>query len=245
VRRFFVLILLAVSSGAAFAADDDEKPFQGNVGVSYHGTGGNTVTHGLASDGDSEYDGGRFMLDGGGDYAFTASEGEKTSESAGAYAGTKYFFTDGGRLYARYKGWWRRNTFAGFESRLSNFGGLGIYLFREESKQFAAGALLGYIRERYVAEVGEPPAGFPATCAGFDCKMELDDLYEIDASVTWNVSLDDASDQLLSANLRFGIALNKWFALTATERAEWDSVTPKGYAQQDLATTVGFVIRTP
>ena len=243
-RKAFVLILLMVLSGAAFA-DDDDKPFGARAALSYHGTGGNTSTHGLTAGGDSEYDGGKFMLDGGGDYAFTASEGTKKSENAGLFAGAKYFFTGGDRLYARYKGRWRRNTFSGFESRLSNFGGLGAYLFRDESRQFAAGALLGYIQERYVADVAQPPAGFPATCVGFDCEMSIDDAYEIDASVTWDVSLEDVADRVLTANLHFGVVAEDWLVFTVSEKVEWDNVTPEGYAQRDMVTAVGFAVRTP
>lgn len=243
-RKAYVLILLIVLSQAAAEAYD-EKPFRAAAALSYHGTGGNTSTHGLTAGGDAECILGKFMFDGGGDYSYTSSEGETKAQRVGLFAGAKFFFTGGDRLYARYKGRWRRNTFAGYEYRLSNFGGLGLYLFRSETKQFAVGALLGYIRERYTADVAEPPAGFPATCVGLDCMMPLGDLYEIDASVTWDVSLEDIADRVLTANLRFGIVAKDWLVFTAAERVEWDTVTPEGYAQQDLVTTVGFAIRTP
>jgi putative salt-induced outer membrane protein YdiY len=245
VSRYFVFILLAVSSGAAFGADDDEKPFRAAAALSYHGTGGNTSTHGLMTGGDSEYAYGKFMFDGGGDYSFAASGGERKAERTSLFAGAKFFFTGGDRLYARYKARWLRNTFAGFDYRLSNFAGLGVYVFREKSKQCAAGALLGYIRESYVAEVGEPPAGFPAVCVGFDCKIPFGDIYEFDASVTWDVSLEDAADRVLTADLRFGVVAEDWLVLTIGEQVEWDNVTPEGYAQQDLVTNVGLAIRTP
>ena len=243
-RKTYVLILLMGLSQAA-AASDDEKPFRGGATLSYHGTGGNTSTHGLTTGGGSEYVYGKFMFDGGGDYSFTSSGGETKAESASLSAGAKFFFTGGDRLYARYKARWRRNTFAGSEYRLSNFGGLGVYLFRDESRQFAAGALLGYIRERYTADIAEPPAGFPATCVGLDCEMGFGDVYEINASVTWDVSLEDVADRLLTADLRFGLVAKDWLVITVAERVEWDNVTPEGYAQQDLVTTVGLAIRTP
>lgn len=243
-RKTYVLILLMGLSQAA-AASDDEKPFRAGATLSYHGTGGNTSTHGLRTGGDSEYAYGKFMFDGGGDYSFTSSGGETKAERAKLFAGAKFFFTGGDRLYARYKARWLRNTFSGFDYRLSNFAGLGVYLFREKSRQFAAGALLGYIRERYTADVAEPPAGFPAVCVGCDCKMPFGDIYEFDASVTWDVSLEDAADRVLTADLRFGVVAKDWLVFTVAEQVEWDNVTPEGYAQQDLVTTVGLAIRTP
>ena len=237
--RTFASVLLLCAALAA-AASGNDQPFKGAATLSYRGTAGNTETHGGTADGGAEYSRGLWVIDGGGDYSVTASEGEKKAETAGLSAGAKFFFTGGDRLYARYKGRWRRNTFAGFESRLSNFGGLGVYLFREESKEFAAGALLGYIRERYVPEVDEPPAAFPATCVGLDCEMDIDDFYRVNASVTWDISLEDVADQLLAANLRFGVFVRDWLVVTVTEKAEWDTVTPAGYAQHDLATTVGL-----
>ena len=244
-RKAYILILLMGLSQAASASDNEEKPFRGGATLSYHGTGGNTSTHGLTAGGGSEYVYGKFMFDGGGDYSFASSEGETKAQRVGLSAGAKFFFTGGDRLYARYKARWRRNTFAGYKYRLSNFGGLGLYLFRSESKQFAAGALLGYIRERYTADVAEPPAGFPATCVGLDCELCFADIYEVDASVTWDVSLENAADRVLTANLRFGVVAKDWLVFTAAERVEWDNVTPEGYAQQDLVTTVGFAVRTP
>jgi len=244
VRKAFVPILLMILSGAA-GAYGDQKPWRARATLSYQGTGGNTVTHGLAAFGDSEYTYRKFVFDQAGDYTLSASGGKKAAENTGFFVGSKFFFTGGDKLYARYRGFWRRNAFAGFEHRLSNFGGLAVYLVRSESQELAVGNLYGYVHELYTEAAGGSSVGFPATSVGGDYRMKLNGAYEVDASVTWDISLEDVSDRLLTANLHFGVVAEDWLVFTVSEKVEWDNVTPEGYAQRDMVTAVGFAIRTP
>jgi len=241
-NKVLVSVFVAAFSFAAGALGD-EKPLRARAALSYHGTAGNTNNHGLAATGDTEYTRGKFVIDDGGDYTFSASSGKKTAENIGLFAGAKFFFTGGDRLYARYKGRWRRNTFAGFEHRLSNFGGLAVYLVRSESQILAVGSLLGYVHEHYTEAAGKHSVGFPAACVGGDYRSKFNDVYELDASLTWDVSLEDIHDRLLTANARFGLVIADWLVMTVTEKVEWDTITPEGYATHDATTTVGLAVR--
>jgi putative salt-induced outer membrane protein YdiY len=241
-NKVLVSVLVA-AFGSAAGALGDEKPLRARATLSYHGTAGNTNTHGLATCGDAEYTYRKFVFDGSGDYTFAASGGKKTAENIGFFAGTKFFFTGGDRLYARYKGWWRRNTFAGFDHRLSNFGGPAVYLVRSETQELAVGSLLGYVHEHFTEAAGKHSVGFPAACVGGDYRSKFNDVYELDASLTWNVSLEDTRDRLLAANACFGLVLADWLVMTVTEKVEWDTITPEGYATHDATTTVGLTVR--
>jgi putative salt-induced outer membrane protein YdiY len=241
-----VLVFFYIASVSfVVSAYGTEKPFRGRAALSYHGTAGNTKTHGLAAAGDSEYTYRKFVFDDGGDYTLAASGGKKTAENIGLFAGTKFFFTGGDRLYARYKGRWRRNTFAGFKHRLSNFGGLAVYVVRSESQELAVGSLLGYVHEHFTEAAGKHSVGFPATCVGGDYRTKLNDVYELDATLTWDVSLEDIHDRLLTANASFGLVIADWLVMTVTEKVEWDTITPEGYATHDATTTVGLAVRSP
>jgi putative salt-induced outer membrane protein YdiY len=242
VNKVLVSVLAAAFSLAA-GAPGDEKPLRARATLSYHGTAGNTTTHGLATVGDAEYTYRKFVFDGSGDYTFAASGGAKKAENIGFFAGTKFFFTGGDRLYARYRGRWRRNTFAGFDHRLSNFGGLGVYLVRRESQILAVGSLLGYVHEHFTEAAGKHSVGFPATCVGGDYRSKFNDAYELDASLTWHVSLEDIHDRLLTANASLGLVIADWLVMTVTEKVEWDTITPVGYATHDATTTVGLAVR--
>jgi len=217
-NKVLVSVLVA-AFGSAAGALGDEKPLRARATLSYHGTAGNTNTHGLATCGDAEYTYRKFVFDGSGDYTFAASGGKKTAENIGFFAGTKFFFTGGDRLYARYKGWWRRNTFAGFDHRLSNFGGPAVYLVRSETQELAVGSLLGYVHEHFTEAAGKHSVGFPAAC------------------------VEDTRDRLLAANACFGLVLADWLVMTVTEKVEWDTITPEGYATHDATTTVGLTVR--
>lgn len=241
-RKTLMVFCTAIISCAA-GAYGDQKPWRARATLSYHGTGGNTKTHGLASFGDSEYTYQKFVFDNDADYTFSASHGKKTAENIGCFVGSKFFFTGGDRLYARYRGRWRRNTFAGFERRLSNFGGLAVYLIRSESQQLAVGNLYGYVHEVFTERAGGGSVGFPATNVGGDYRMNLNGVYEASVSVTWAVSLEDTADRLLTASASCGVAMADWLVFTLVQKAEWDTITPEGYAQHDLTTAVGLAVR--
>ncbi|NIT36256.1 MAG: DUF481 domain-containing protein [candidate division Zixibacteria bacterium] len=241
-NKALVPVFVATFSFAAGALGD-EKPLRAKAALSYHGTGGNTKTHGLATAGDAEYTYRKFVFDGSGDYTFAASGGKKAAENTGFFAGTKFFFTGGDRLYARYRGRWRRNTFAGFEHRLSNFGGLAVYLARSETQELAVGSLLGYVHEVFTEAAGKDSVGFPAACVGGDYRLKVNDVYELDASLTWDVGLEDIHERLLTANASFGLVIADWLVMTVTEKVEWDNVTPEGYATHDVTMTVGLAVR--
>ncbi len=238
-----LLSILVAAFGFAPGALGDEKPLRARATFSYHGTAGNTTTHGLATVGDAEYAYRKFVFDGSGDYTFAASGGKKAAENTGFFAGTKFFFTGGDRLYARYRGRWRRNTFAGFEYRLANFGGPAVYLLRSETQVLAVGSLLGYVHERYTEAAGGGSVGFPAACVGGDYRLKANEVYELDASLTWHVSLEDIRDRLLTANGSFSLVIADWLLMTVTEKVEWDTITPEGYATHDATTTVGLTVR--
>ena len=241
-RKTLIIFCTAIM-GFAAGAHGDQKPWRARAMLSYQGTGGNTETHGLATFGDSEYAYRKFVFDQAGDYTLSASGGKKAAENIGFFVGSKFFFTGGDKLYARYRGRWRRNAFAGFEHRLSNFGGLAIYLVRSESQELAVGNLYGYVHELYIEAAGGSSVGFPATSVGGDYRMNLNGVYEVDASVTWDISLENKTDRLLTAHAGFGLVMADWLVFTVMEKAEWDTVSPEGYAQRDLTTAVGLALR--
>jgi putative salt-induced outer membrane protein YdiY len=241
-NKILVSLFVAAFTLAA-GAFGDEEPLRARATFSYHGTAGNTTTHGVATAGDAEYAYRKFVFDGSGDYTFAASGGKKAAENTGFFAGTKFFFTGGDRLYARYRGRWRRNTFAGFEYRLANFAGPAVYLLRSEIQELAVGSLLGYVHERYTETAGGGSVGFPAACVGGDYRLKANEVYELDASLTWHVSLEDIRDQLLTTNGSLSLVIADWLLMTVTEKVEWDTITPEGYATHDATTTVGLTVR--
>ena len=240
--KTFVSVLLTCV-GLAAAASGGEKALEARATLSYHGTGGNTKNHGAAADGEAEYARGRWVIDGGGNYAFSASGGKKTGESARLSAGAKYFLTGGKRLYGRYKAEWRRNVFSGFEYRVYNFAGLGAYLIKTDPQELSVEAGPSYINERYRDDSEKTAASFVAAHVGADYQVFLNGTTEIDAAVVWNMNLKDTSDQLLTASAALRVALASWLALAATEKIDWDNVPPEGYGQLDVTTTVGLAIR--
>jgi putative salt-induced outer membrane protein YdiY len=242
VRKILMVFCTAII-GLAAGAYGDQQPWRARATLSYQGTGGNTATHGLAAFGNSEYTYRKFVFDDACDYTYASSGGQKIAENTGFFVGGKFFFTGGDKLYARYRGRWRRNTFAGFEHRLSNFGGLGVYLVRSESQELAVGNLYGYVHEVYTEAAGGGSVGFPATSVGGDYRMNFNDIYEVDASLTWDISLENISDRLVTAHVSFGLVIADWLVFTVVEKAEWDSITPEGYAQRDLTTAVGLALR--
>jgi putative salt-induced outer membrane protein YdiY len=242
VDKTFVSVLLTCV-GLAAAASGGEKALEARATLSYHGTGGNTKNHGAAAAGETEYARGRWVIDGGGNYAFSASGGKKTSESAALGAGAKYFLTGGKRLYGRYKAEWRRNVFSGFEHRLYNFAGPGVYLIKTDPQELSVEAGPSYINERYHDDDEKRPASFVAAHVGADYQVYLNGSTEIDAAVVWDMNLKDTSDQLLTGSAALRVALASWLALTATEKVDWDNVPPEGFGQLDVTTTVGFAVR--
>ena len=240
--KTFASVLFTCAALAA-TASGGEKALEARATLSYHGTGGNTKNHGGTASGEADYSRGRWVIDGDGNYAFSASAGEKTGESAALSAGAKYFLTGGKRLYGRYKAEWRRNVFSGFEHRVTNFAGLGAYLIKSDPQELSVEGGPNVISERYREDSERSPASFIAAHVGADYQVYLNGSTEIDAAVVWDMNLKDTSDQLLTASAALRVALASWLALAATEKIDWDNVPPEGYGQLDVTTTVGLAIR--
>ena len=244
--KSFVTLLITcagLAAAAACAARAGEKALEARATLSYHGTGGNTKNHGATADGEAEYARGRWLIDGGGSYAVSASGGKKSGESARLTAGAKYFLTAAERLYGRYKAEWRRNVFSGFEHRLYNFAGPGVYLIKTDPQELSVEGGPSYINERYRDDSEKSPASFAAAHVGVDYQVFLNGTTEIDAAVVWDMNLKDTSDQLLTGSAALRVALASWLALAATEYIDWDNVPPEGYGQLDVTTTLGFSVR--
>ncbi|MGD8717525.1 MAG: DUF481 domain-containing protein [Candidatus Zixiibacteriota bacterium] len=242
-RRVFIILLLTAVGAAGTAAEDDGKALKARATLSYQGTGGNTRNHGGAAAGKVEYTRGRLILDGHGDYAVTSTDGVKTGENGGAGGGAKYFLTAAERLYGRYKGEWRRNVFAGFEHRASNFAGVGVYVIRAEAQELSAEVGPNYINEWYPEGGEKDSASFAAAHAGVDYRLLPGDRTELDAGVVWDMNLDDTEDQLLAADVTLRISVADWLAFTATEKVAWDNVPSEGFEELDLTTTVGLSLQ--
>lgn len=235
-RYFIIVSLICVAAAAA-----DEKPLKARAALSYHGTGGNTKNHGVATSGEAEYARGRWVIDGNGAYTMSASAGKKTGESAALGAGLKYFVTASERVYGRYKAEWRRNVFSGFEYRVYNFAGLGAYLVKTVPQELSVEAGPSYINERY-RDDEKKPASFAAAHVGADYQVYLNGSTEVDVSVVWDMDLKNTSEQLLTGSATLRVALAEWLALTATENIDWDNVPPEGFGQLDVKTTVGLAL---
>ncbi|MEE8640995.1 MAG: DUF481 domain-containing protein [bacterium] len=240
-KTFVSVILTCV--GLAAAAAGGEKPLEARATLSYHGTGGNTKNHGGTASGEVDYTRGRWLIDGGGNYAFSAAAGKKTGESARLSAGAKYFLTGGKRLYGRYKAEWRRNVFSGFEHRIYNFAGLGAYLIKSDPQELSVEGGPNYINERYRDDSNKRPASFVAAHAGADYQVFLNGAAEVDASVAWDMDLRNAAEQLLTGKASLRVKIADWLDITATQKIDWDNVPPEGYGQLDVTTTVGLTVR--
>lgn len=241
--HIILLTVLVAAFGFSASALGAEKPWLARATLAYQGTAApNARTDALTAEGDSEYTYRKFVFDQMGDYTFVALNSKTGAENIGGFVGTKFFFTGGDKLYARYHGRWRRNTFAGFEHRVMNFGGLGVYLVRNESQILAVGNLYGYFHEVFTEAAGGRSVGFPATCFGADYRANFNGAYQIVFSATWNISLEDIHERLLTANASLGVATTDWLSITVTERFEWDNVTPEDYAAHDVTTTLGLTV---
>jgi putative salt-induced outer membrane protein YdiY len=238
-----LLSVLLTCVSLAAAASGDEKPLRARATASYQGTAGNTRNHGAAGDGKVEYTGGRWLIDGGGNYTLSVSAGEKAGESAGLSAGTKYFLTGGKRLYARYKAEWQRNVFSGFEHRVFNFAGVGAYVLKSDRQELSVEGGPNHVYERYRADSGKRPAYFIAGHAGADYRVSLNGAAEVNASVVWDMDLRNAADQLSTGKVSLHAKVAGWLDLTATEKVVWDNVPPEGYRKVDVTTSAGLTIK--
>jgi putative salt-induced outer membrane protein YdiY len=240
VDKTSVSVFLTCLGLAAAAAG--EQPLEARATLSYHGTGGNTQNHGGAAAGEAEYARGRWIIDGGGDYSISVSDGEKKGESAGLSAGAKYFLTGGDRLYGRYKAEWRRNVFSGFEHRFSNFAGLGAYLIKSDPQELTVEGGPNYVNERYRDDSEKSPASFVGAHAGVDYQVFLNGAAEVEASAVWDVDLGNTAEQLLTGKATLRVKVATWLDLAATEKIDWDNVPPEGYGELDVTTTVGLTV---
>ncbi len=241
-NKNFVSILLACAALAA-TAFGGEKALEARATLSYHGTGGNTKNHGGAANGEADYSRGRWVIDGDGNYNFSASAGKKTGESATLAAGAKYFLTAGKRLYGRYKAEWRRNVFSGFEHRIYNFAGLGANLIDSDAQELSVEGGPSFISERYREDSERSPASFVAAHAGFEYQVFLNGTAEVGASAAWDMDLRNTSEQLLTGTVSLRVETTEWLDITATQKIDWDNVPPEGYGQLDVTASVGLTVK--
>lgn len=242
-RALKIILLSILLTGILFG--QEEKPFKISATLSYNGTGGNTKTHSLSFKGDVGHILTPVQVDWGGGYNLAMNEGEKDTESMNLYSGIKMFFLKD-RLYALYKSEWRRNTFSGFEHRLSNIGGLGVVVVNDDLHSLNVEGGINYIYERYVEneETGERPEPDKsgALHAGTNYTLNISQTAQLKSSLSWDMNLKDSKDQLLVVDGGLNLSITGWLSVGVVEKLTYDNLPLEDYEKTDYETTVGLTV---
>ena len=170
--------------------------------------------------------------------AFVSAETDGVSSARSLVVDLResYRFSPRAELYGR--GGYRRDLFAGIESRVTVDGGIAFVLLGAAPHELRVDTGVGAVHED---RLEEPISRFAAATVAGDYKWTISARSMLTDKATFTASLEDAADWRLSNGLALTVDLNRMFALKLSHTANYLNQPVAGFRKLDTVTSVALV----
>lgn len=220
-----------------FAALPEPPPvLEGNAELSFVSTGGNSETHTLGSAGAITWRADRWTTTGTVAFVSAEAEGVTSARSLAGDVRESYRFSPRIELYAH--GGYRRDLFAGIESRVALDGGVAFAVLTTAPHELRVDLGAGFVNED---RLEQPIDRFAASTAVGDYKWTISEHSTLTDTIALTASLEDAADWRASNGLALTVELNRMFALKLSHKANYLNRPVEGFRKLDTVTSIAFV----
>lgn len=148
------------------------------------------------------------------------SDSEVTAESYSVHA--RYDRNLSSELYAFAASGWERNTFAGFDSRLSFGAGAGKTWFERETSRFKTDVGLTLTVQNDVVEQEDEAQTFAGVRAGWEYARRITETTEFESVLVVDENLDDTDDLRADFTNSLTLTISRALALRTGVQLLWD-----------------------
>ncbi|WP_419948914.1 DUF481 domain-containing protein [Candidatus Palauibacter sp.] len=254
-----------VQEDQAQEAEEADNAWEYSAELSLLFTSGNSTvrTFGLGGTARREWAGGELSLRTGGlrtesgttrriaigtEESFTvtsASDPEPTAENYFARGEFERSFSD--YVHMTTGAGWERNTFAGFESRLSLVGGIGNMWIETETTRLKSDYGITFTAQNDVIDDPDKSSAFAGVRVATSFRRQLSPTADLESTLTLDENLTDAADVRADLANSLSLDINSSLAVKTGLRLVWDNVPALTRAplEQPAGTPTGEMVLVP
>ena len=231
----WVTLFLCMASGAIA---EEEIGWNGNLGLAYLQTDGNTESQTLSLDAKVQRSFSQAKLTAEGKGLYGKKEGETTEKSWIASLKYDQNVTDRTYLYALETV--DRNTLKGIEFRFNHQGGLGHYFIKTEKDTLKVEIGAGYVSEHQIIVDPLDPLmkikdenGYPSARAFGEYSHVFTETTRFEQTVEFLPNLKETEDYMINEESALITNLFGQFALKVSFSVTFDHLPPEGFKKSD------------
>lgn len=234
-----MLLALAAAATPGSARQASSEPlWEGEAGLSFISTTGNTSTRTLGATLQLEHRPEAWELVGEGAFVRTRSEGELNSQSLALLLRASRAISE--RLQGYGEVDYLKNRFAGIDHRISPEAGAALQMLEGDIHSLKVLGAMGFIRE---VRLGEDSRSFASANGGLRYRWRMTSTTEVTDEAGFTANLQEGDDWRIANRAAVSVAISTMFSLRVSHTLEYLNQPVPGFQTTDTRMAVALVAR--